>query len=188
MAYCARSSLLRKTGLFAAACLLFLAYANMTSAQEKKDKAAPGAPAKPAIPQQAPQKAPGWSVRCTNPGKGLTCKATQTILLAKTRQLLLSITVSKPTEGKNAAMLLQLPHGIFNPAGVTMGIDAAKPETLAIQTCDAKGCYAGAPLTPEKLAAMGKGTKLNITFQNLKKQKIAVPVPLKGFAEAYKKF
>ena len=100
---------------------------------------------------------------------------------------MLSISVSKPTGGKNAAMLLQLPHGLFNPAGVAMGIDGAKPETLAIQTCDAKGCYAGAPITPDKLTAMSKGSKLNVTFQNLKKQKIVVPVPLKGFAEAYKK-
>ena len=108
-------------------------------------------------------------------------------MLGKKRKLLLSISVSKPTGGKNAAMLLQLPHGLFNPAGVTMGVDGAKPETFAIQTCDAKGCYAGVPLTPEKLAAMSGGSKLNVTFQNLKKQKIVVPVPLKGFAEAYKK-
>ncbi len=114
-------------------------------------------------------------------------KATQTMVLGKTRQLLLSISVSKPTEGKNAAMLLQLPHGLFNPAGVTLGIDGAKPETLVIQTCDARGCYAGAPITPEKLSAMRAGAKLNVTFQILKKQKIVVPVPLKGFAEAYKK-
>jgi len=42
------------------------------------------------------------------------------------RRLKGSISVSKPKEGKNAAMLLHLPHGLFNPAGVTMGIDAAK--------------------------------------------------------------
>jgi invasion protein IalB len=45
-----------------------------------------------------------------------------------------SISVSKPKEGKNAAMLLHLPHGLFNPADVTMGVDAAKPETFAIRT------------------------------------------------------
>ncbi len=168
-------------GLVAALALLSLPWVGVTSAQEKKGKATPAAP------QKGPQKAPGWSVRCTNPGKGLTCKATQTIVLGKTRKLLLSISVSKPKEGKNAAMLLHLPHGLFNPAGVTMGIDGAKPETLVIQTCDAKGCYAGAPITREKLTAMTTGAKLNVTFQNLKKQKIVVPVPLKGFAQAYKK-
>ena len=182
-----RSHLLTNAGLLLAAAVLFLACASVTSAQEKKGAAPATTPANPAAPHQAQQKAPSWSVRCTNPGQGLTCKATQTMVLGKTRQLLLSISVSKPTEGKNAAMLLQLPHGLFNPAGVTLGIDGAKPETLVIQTCDARGCYAGAPITPEKLSAMRAGAKLNVTFQILKKQKIVVPVPLKGFAEAYKK-
>ena len=84
-------------------------------------------------------------------------------------------------------MLLHLPLGLFNPAGATMGIDETAPETLQIQTCDNQGCYAGAALTPEKLAAMSKGTKLNVTVQDLKKQKIVVPVPLKGFEAAFKK-
>ena len=70
---------------------------------------------------------------------------------------------------------------------MTVAIDDGKPETLQIQTCDAKGCYAGAPLTQEKLGAMSKGQKLNVVFQDLKKQKITVPVPLKGFEDAYKK-
>ena len=61
------------------------------------------------------------------------------------RTLLGSTSVSKPTGGKNAAMLLHLPHGLFNPAGVTMSVDAAKPEAFAIRACDAKGCRAGAP-------------------------------------------
>jgi len=182
---------LGKIGLFATAAVLSLAFVGVafvgvTSALEKGALEKKGK-APPATRQQAPQKDAGWSVRCTNPGKGLTCKATQTIVLGKKRKLLLSISVSKPTQGKNAAMLLRLPHGLFNPAGVTMGVDGARAETLAIQTCDAKGCYAGAPITSKKLTAMGKGTKLNVTFQNLKKQKIVVPVPLTGFAEAYKK-
>ena len=200
MAQRAGTYFLCKSGLFATAALLSLAFAGVafvgvTSALEKgaleksalemKGKAPPAT--RQQAPQKVPQKAPGWSVRCTNPGKGLTCKATQTIVLGKKRKLLLSISLSKPTEGKNAVMLLRLPHGLFNPAGVLMGVDGAKAETLAIQTCDAKGCYAGAPVTPKKLAAMNTGTKLNVTFQNLKKQKIVVPVPLTGFAEAYKK-
>lgn len=154
----------------------------LATAQAQKVKET-GALAKPA----AAKETAGWSVRCNDAGQGLVCKATQSIALAKTRQLLLSVAVSKPAKGENAAILLQLPHGLFNPAGVTVGIDDGAAETLVIQTCDAKGCYAGAQLVPNKLAAMTKGTKLNVVFQNLKKQKITVPVPLKGFDAAFKK-
>lgn len=153
----------------------------------------PSAPAQssPAVPAQPPpsgeQQSPGWTVQCVNPGTGLECKALLTLAVAKTRQLLLSVSVSKPAEGKDGAMLIQLPHGLFNPAGVMLAVDDQKAETLQIQTCDAKGCYAGAPIPPEKLTTMAKGNKLNITVQDLKKQPITVPVPLKGFEEAYKK-
>jgi invasion protein IalB len=126
-------------------------------------------------------------VNCSNPGQGLVCKAVQTIVLAKTRQLLLAVSVNKPSDSKNAAMLLQLPHGLFNPAGVKVAVDDAEPQTLVIQTCDTKGCYAGSPLAPETLGAMSKGEKLSVVFQDLKKQSITVPVPLKGFEEAFKK-
>lgn len=171
---------IRMTLLLAAVTLLALAPLG-AGAEEKK---APGTAADAHAP---PQQPPGWTVQCTNPGAGLVCKAMQTIVLAKTRQLLISAAISKPAGSGNAAMLLQLPHGLYNPAGVTVAIDAAQPQTLQIQTCDAQGCYAGAPLTPEQLAAMKAGTKLNVVFQDLKKQRITVPVPLKGFEEAFKK-
>jgi invasion protein IalB len=141
----------------------------------------------PASAKEAAQQPPGWTVRCDNAGQGLACKAIQTIVLAKTRQLLLSVSVSKPADGPDMTMLLQLPHGLFNPAGVTVAVDAAKPQTLDIQTCDNKGCYAGTPIKANEIAAMKSGQKLNVVFQDLKKQNITVPVPLKGFDEALKK-
>jgi invasion protein IalB len=111
----------------------------------------------------------------------------QTIGITETRQLLLSVAVSKKPKETSAAMLLHLPLGLFNPARVSIAVDNAKPEMLDIQTCDARGCYAGTPMTPEKIAAMSSGTKLNVVFQDLKKRNITVPVPLKGFGDAYKK-
>jgi invasion protein IalB len=174
--------------------LAVLAWSGFASAQTTQEKTAPAPKAppaqQPAPGQQPPPAAPpaqAWSVDCADADQGLACKAVQSIVLAETRQLLLSVAVSKPEGNTGAAMLLHLPLGLFNPAGATMGIDETAPETLQIQTCDNQGCYAGAALTPEKLAAMSKGTKLNVTFQDLKKQKIVVPVPLKGFEAAFKK-
>jgi invasion protein IalB len=175
--------------LLAAVMLVALAPFSMAVADQKKAPTTPAPAAGATAPKaEAPKQAPpGWTVRCDNAGQGLVCKAIQTIVLAKTRQLLLSAAVSKPSGSPDGALLLQLPHGLFNPAGVTVAVDAAKPEMLQIQTCDVKGCYAGMPVKPEQLAAMKTGTKLNVVFEDLKKQKITVPVPLKGFDEAFKK-
>jgi invasion protein IalB len=175
--------LIRGAGLLVAALLAVSACAGAARAQAPKQTA----PAEPTAPPNAAQAPPGWAVRCDNGGKGLVCKAAQTIVLAKTRQLLLSVAVSKPAGGQNAALLLHLPHGLFNPAGVVVSIDSATPQALQIQTCDARGCYAGMPISPENLGAMRTGTKLNVVFEDLKRQKITVPVPLKGFAAAFSK-
>ncbi len=175
--------------VLAGALCIVLALFGDGRAQEKEAAPAPAAAADkaPDHKSQPQQQKPGWTVLCDNAGQRLSCKAIQTIVLAKTRQLLLSLAVSKPAAGADMTMLLQLPHGLYNPAGVTVAVDAAKAEKLEIQTCDAKGCYAGTPIKAAELAAMKAGEKLNVVFQDLKKQNITVPVPLKGFDEALKK-
>ncbi len=181
-----------------ATALLFAAAPATAQEKDSKPNAKPDvqAPAAAGAKAEAPketgalpkeQQAPGWAVQCANPGKGLACRASQTVIMAKTRQLLTGVSVTKPEAGKDAAMMLHLPLGLFNPAGVTLTVDDQKAETLAIQTCDAKGCYAGAAMTPERMAAMSKGTKLSVTFQDLNKKPITIPVPLKGFEDAFKK-
>jgi invasion protein IalB len=169
--------------------------------KDQKPQAAPAATPPSAAPAAAPAKAspqetgalparneaPGWAVQCANPGKGLSCRASQTIVVAKSRKLLAQVSVSKPEAGKDAAMMLHLPLGLYNPAGVTLTVDDQKPEVLPIQTCDAKGCYAGTAVTADRLSSMSKGTKLNIAVQDLNKKQITIPVPLKGFEDAFKK-
>lgn len=160
----------------------------LSAAAQDKAKTAPAAqPAAPTAQGAPEQPAPGWSVNCANSGQGLDCKAQQTIILAKTRQLLLRLSIGRGEDGKSMTLLYQLPHGLFNPAGVVTALDAAEGETLPIQTCDATGCYAGSSMAADKFAALLKGAQLTVTFQDLKKQKITVPVPLKGLDEAVKK-
>ncbi len=150
------------------------------NAQTTIQKSSPSATAPAAAP-------PGWAVDCADGGAGLACKATQSIVMAKTHQLLLSISINKAAADRKSPMLLQLPHGLFLPAGVTVAVDGAPPIKLEIQTCDVSGCYAGSGLESDTIAAISKGSNLNVVFEDLKKQKITVPVPLAGFDAAYKK-
>ena len=58
---------------------------------------------------------------------------------------------------------------------------------MQVQTCDDKGCYAGAPLPAAMLEALQSTATLTVTFQDLKQQGIAVTVPMAGFAMANQK-
>jgi invasion protein IalB len=152
-----------------------------TRAQQPAPATAP--PPKP----EAQTQPPTWRVACDNSGKDFDCRVSQTIFLQKTGQRLLSVVVHRASKAEDPALMLHLPHGLFLPAGTTIQIDQGKLENLVIQTCDDKGCYAGAPVTKDILSALQKAEKLNVTFQDLQKQTITVPMPLAGFAEAYQK-
>ncbi|MEO1205976.1 MAG: invasion associated locus B family protein [Pseudomonadota bacterium] len=129
----------------------------------------------------------GWAVQCNNPGQGLVCRATQNIFITKTRQRLLSVAVSKPSGDKNLAMLIQLPHGLFLPGGLSLKVDDDAAKQLAVQTCDQSGCYAGHPIDTALLSKLKSGSRLTISFQNLQKKTMSIPVPLSGFGDAVQK-
>ncbi len=152
----------------------FLLLMVASSAAQKAGKAAPAASGSP------------WQVRCQNDGAGMNCRAVQTIVLRKTRKRLLSVRVSRPAAGETA-MMITLPHGLYLPAGVSWKIDETKEEQIKVQTCNATGCYAGVPLGSQRIEALKRGGKLIISFENLKKQKVQVPVSLTGFTDAMAK-
>ena len=144
---------------------------------------------RPAVAQtreESPQQ-PGWSVNCANRDGSLSCEALQTITMRKTRQHLLSVSVRRNPEGAPAAMLLHLPHGLFLPAGLEIKVDGGEAKALPVQTCDARGCYAGTTASEVDITAMQKGAIFAVSFQNLKKETITVNVPLAGFTAAYDK-
>jgi len=64
--------------------------------------------------------------------------------------------------------------------------DAARGE-LTVQTCDKRGCYAGMALSAQRLEALKRGARLTLSFQNLEKRTVRVPVSLKGFTAAIAK-
>jgi invasion protein IalB len=142
--------------------------------------AAPATPAPPAEP---------WTARCTAADRTQTpdCVMEQRIIVTQTRQLLTGVTIRQPAEAAAPVMMIQTPLGLFLPAGLKLAVDGAPLATLPLQTCDTNGCFAGNAVSPELLTAMQRGTTMTVTFQNLQKKDINVPVSLVGFTTAYNK-
>ena len=146
-----------------------------------------GTAAQDAKSTEKSQPGPSWAVQCGNAGKEFACTAYQTIAVRKSGQRLLMVSVTRPEGGKGPAMLIHLPHGLFLPAGVSLKVGEGKPKALVVQTCDAKGCYAGAALDKDQVSAMHSGKDLTVGFQNLEKKPLSIAMPLAGFAAAYAK-
>jgi invasion protein IalB len=127
-----------------------------------------------------------WSHVCPE-GQGF-CQIVQNIVTTEQAQRLLTIVVRPQAAGEtDYVMIAALPHGIFLPAGVQFQVDEGEAQTVAIQTADANGSYAGVPATADLIAAMKAGQTLKVTFAAQNRQGVTVPVTLTGFTNAFNK-
>jgi invasion protein IalB len=140
--------------------------------------------------EQAQPAAPrvNWLSNCNAPSRlvPLSCSIEQRVLLRETGQQLgrAAIQTSGP-EPRTPGLLLHLPLGLSIAAGVSLVVDADTPVKLAIQTCDASGCYAASPLQGDLLTAMQRGRELKVTFEDLQRKPINVSFTLDGFTDAF---
>ncbi|RXH24406.1 invasion associated locus B family protein [Bradyrhizobium zhanjiangense] len=160
----------------------------------KKNAASPAPATQPvAAPTQAQADGapgqPGWIVRCTSASREapLECAMEQNAVLTKTGQTVILINIRIAPDIRTPIALLQLPLGLNLPVGATLQVDEGKAFDLQIQTCENRGCYASTPVAPDLLAALRSGKQLKVSFQNMAKETIAIPMPLNDFAAAYDK-
>jgi invasion protein IalB len=171
------------------AAILALASTGTGHAQASKSKTAP--PAAQAAPPaaEAPAPPPGWSARCSSASRDapMECAMEQQAVQSKTGQLVALINIRVPSDTHTPIVTVQLPLGLNLPGGTKFQVDDGKVVDLQIQTCEQRGCFAGGPIAPDFLASLRSGKLLKLSFQNLAKETITIPMPLADFAAAYDK-
>src|SRR5262245_441266 len=131
----------------------------------------------------------GWVAKCVSESRQspVECSMEQTLSLPNTGQLVASVLVRVPADTHQPVMMIQLPVGLYIPAGLSLQIDDGKAQPVPLQTCDLKGCYAGMQVSQELLTSLKSGKRLTMTFQNMAKNNVTVPIPLGNFTDAYQK-
>lgn len=177
-----------------AAAVLLSTAAAYAQPSGKKNAAPPAAAAQPAPAPTQPQAEgappqPGWIAHCTSASRDapLECAIEQNAVLTKTGQTIVLINIRIAPDTRTPVALLQLPLGINLPVGAKLQVDEGKTVDLQIQTCENRGCYASTPIAPDLLASLKSGKQLKVSFQNMAKETIAIPMPLGDFAAAYDK-
>ncbi|WLA62008.1 invasion associated locus B family protein [Bradyrhizobium diazoefficiens] len=179
--------------LVALAAGLLLSTGAAYAQQSAKKNAAPAPAAQPAPAPTQPQadgaQQAGWVVRCTSVSRDapLECAMEQNAVLTKTGQTIVLINIRIAPDTRAPVALLQLPLGLNLPIGAKLQVDEGKTVDLQIQTCENRGCYASTPIAADLLAALRSGKQLKVSFQNMAKETIAIPMPLGDFAAAYDK-
>jgi invasion protein IalB len=128
-----------------------------------------------------------WGTRCATDSRGgtLDCAVEQRMFLTQTGQLVATVTVRVPADTRSPVIMVQVPLGLFLPAGIKLSIDGGAEEAMPLQTCEASGCYAGGQISENLLSSLKRGATLSIKFENLQRQPVTVPVQLTGFTAAY---
>ena len=147
-------------------------------------------PALAPSPSATPAPAqPGWAARCSSPSRDapLECAMEQNAILTKTGQLVVLVNIRVPGDSRAPIALVQLPLGLNLQAGAKFQVDDGKSADLPIQTCENRGCYASVPISPETLNALRSGKQLKISFQDLSKETITIPLSLNDFTATYDK-
>jgi invasion protein IalB len=174
--------------------VLALGPIGVSFAQAPKSKSTAQAAPAPAAPPAAgttaaTPPAPGWAVRCSSVSRDapLECAIEQSAVLTKTGQLIVLINIRVPGDTHAPVALVQLPLGLNLPVGAKLQVDDGKAVDLQIQTCENRGCYTSSVIAPDMLAALRAGKQLKVSFQDMAKETISIPIPLADFAAAYDK-
>jgi len=146
-------------------------------------------PQAPATPLGEAGKGPGWAVNCKSDArtKNLSCRMSQTVVAKQTGRTLTNVAFLVPGQSENAELVLQLPLGLYLPAGVNYQIDKNTPRHLGFGMCNRKGCYAREPISPELLTKLRNGKQLKIDFKDSSEKAVSIAVSLDGFAFAHDK-
>jgi len=134
-----------------------------------------------------------WELRCErlppqDTGPAFACEVIQTIQLQGQSQLLSRIAIGRPGPQADPVLVVQLPLGIWLPAGVAFDFGAgAGRHPAELRRCLPAGCLAELPLTESILTALrtNGATRSAVEFAMQPNENGSVPLVHQGFAAAY---
>ena len=88
---------------------------------------------------------------------------------------------------KKPSLTLQLPLGVSLPSGVSIRFGDQATKALPFQTCNPNGCEAEYSPTAAEIAALQKGSQLELVVRTPNKSSYTFKVPATGFDAAYAK-
>ena len=128
-----------------------------------------------------------WRLECQKPegADKEICQISQSIVYKEDNRPVLHMAVGYTANDNSPAAIINLPLGISLPPGVSLAVDKGEPKRLPIEHCLPAGCRAYLVLDEELLAALKRGLEAQVTFRDLTRRPVTVPVSLKGFTAGF---
>lgn len=173
------------------------------AAQPAAPQAAPAAPAQPgqqgqagasggpAVVQVKPEPSqPEWTKVCgKDQGNNAEICYTTRDFVSDQGQPVLAAAVydvkGAPAGQPTKIMRFLMPLGLLLKPGVRFTVDQGQATPGQYAICFPNGCFAEAPVKDDVVAALKKGTTLNVSVQNQVAREVTFAVPLAGFGKAF---
>ncbi len=125
-----------------------------------------------------------WRVTCAQPSGQKICALSQQLTDPNSRQLVLGIELTAKTPDKAEGALV-MPFGLALDKGITLQVDDnGAPMTKTFRTCVPTGCLVALSFDSAQLAALRKGTVLNVKATTDGGKEAAFRISLTGFGSA----
>lgn len=124
-----------------------------------------------------------WKVKCdTIPGKDeKICHIQQLITDKENDNPIMVVAVGYLPELTDPTFIVTLPLGVLLPPGLSLQIDENKAIGFPYEVCDQVGCRAGFDIKDDILKQLKAGSQAKLTFANMQRKTITVPISLSGF-------
>ncbi|QFR34403.1 invasion associated locus B family protein [Ancylobacter sp. TS-1] len=162
----------------------FLAGLGLAGTAWAQQPAAPAPAAAPARPGLTTATYQDWVVRCVAADKGRICEVVQNIQ-AQGQGVIASVAVGRADAKAPLRLVVQLPAGVWLPAGVKVQLrEKAKPLQLVFTRCP-QGCLAEVELDATSVQALRTATEAgNFSFEDGARRPVTLPLSFRGFTAA----
>ncbi len=164
-------------------------------------KAKQPAPKAQQAPTQTPNQNPGpvivelkaepsqpeWTKACGKDqgAKVETCYTTRDFVTDKGQRIFAVALYDTKAKGAQKTMRILMPLGFLVPPGIRVVVDKGQPVAGRYATCLPHGCFAEVAVKDDFVAAIKKGSILNVSARNQAGKEVTFAVPTTGFGKAF---
>jgi invasion protein IalB len=150
-------------------------------------QAQPPAAAPVVVALKAAPAQPEWTKVCGKDERtnAETCYTTRDFVTDKGQRIV--AVALYDVKAKNAPKVLRIlmPLGLLVPPGIRIAAEKSQPAAGRYSSCLPNGCFAEAAVKDDLVAALKKGTTLNVSARNQAGKEVTFAVPTDGFGKAF---
>jgi invasion protein IalB len=170
--------------------------AQTAPAQKPSQPQRPAAKSQPVPPQnagsmivglKASPAQPDWTKVCGKDPAGSTeiCYTTRDFVAEKEQPLLAVALYDVKGKQTQKIVRLLMPLGFLLQPGIRIAVDHGQATPGRYASCLPNGCFAEAQVKDDFVAALKKGTTLNVSARNQVGREVTFAVPMAGFGKAF---